>query len=133
MALQLEIKSKQGLDQDLEVAREALKALPEKDRPGSAELKQFEKIETMEQTGMFSQFGVDLPEAYLRIDPMVINKEVIIITLYLHANQDAREAAAQALKTLIVELPYQPIDGEPFEWAYKRIKESDLFKSAKDV
>ena len=133
MALKMTILSRKNAESNLESKRLLLKALPEEDRVGSQEEADFLLAEKIIHHNMYNPLGSDI-EAYLKIDRLDVSKNSILITISMYLNEISRREEAQELKTIHIQLPYNPNveAGDPLANAYNYLKTLDIFSTAID-
>jgi hypothetical protein len=77
-----------------------------------------------------TNFGITVPEAYVRISEYTGNKSTVVFKVVVHANEEARQVSADPVYQSFYEAPLQ--EGNLMQNLYAHLKTFDLFKTGQD-
>lgn len=138
MALGIIIDSEKSLEEKITKAREDLKSLPDEQRPNSKELTMLEALEGKRSLGMFFKYGVNIQEAYLKIDSVVENATQLVAHGIIYYSEAARhDNKANPISSLTFNDIPKPLElkGQTslFPYVYEYLKNHAWFEGAVDV
>jgi hypothetical protein len=85
------------------------------------------------QLAMNTEFGVNAPNAYIKIENIYGNKDQLQVQLIVYYDENARKEGMTAIKQDNISIPTDELKGDIFPAAYEALKTMADYKDAVDA